>query len=741
MVKINKITTLLSLMLMGQSYAAFAQDITITDKTINEKGEVTFLAGELGLVNAGKTITAVKQVIASEASYAANGNEDFSIKRQWVDELGKLHTHLNQTINGLKVYGTSLIAHATVPTASSTASVANAGSQLFALSGTLAVAAEQSVLSLQSMSQVQSTARINQLVAEMGEVTSSAELVYVYLPLSKETKLAWKIDVKYQGINGFEHDSVFFDFSTLSEIARHAKVHSAKQYNTYTHNNRPYNDSSQRQLLCSTSQSCADAAAQRAHTGASVVYDYYKNKHNRNGINNSDLVMNSNVHVGSNWNNAVWYNNQMFYGEGDGSQFTDFTLSFDIIGHELTHGVTEYTAGLIYQNASGALNEAWSDILGVSADAYKRGSSQPIWKLGQGSYTPGTPGDGLRYMNNPTQDGYSTDYYPERIPFTNNPTDQNDRGGVHGNSGIANLAYTLLVDGGKHPRNKTTATVPAIGLAKAEKIFYRALTTYFTQSTDFAAARTGTAQAAQDLYGTAEKTAVETAWCAVGVGSCPTGGTTPPPTGTTVLVNGTPKTGLSAATNAELLFSFEVPAGATNIKVATSGGTGDSDLYVKFGSAANDGSFDCRPYENGNAESCTLTSTGGTYYVRLKAYAAFSGVTLTGSYTSGGTGSVQPISETVNNVSVAQGAWTRYTYDLPAGYANMTIAISGGTGDADMYVRFGAQSTTSQYDCRPFKNGNTESCSFSAPKAGTWYIDLSGYATASGVTLTLKANP
>lgn len=274
MTKINKITALLSMMLISQSNSLFAQDITIAEKTMNDQDQVAFIAGELGLVNAGKTIAAVKQVIAAEAGYAANGNEDFSIKRQWVDELGKLHTHLNQTINGLNVYGTSLIAHATLPAGTSpTMSMAQADSQLVALSGTLAVAAELSAPSLQGLNQVQNTTRINDLVAEMGDVTSSPELVYVYLPLSKETKLAWKVDVKYQGINGFEHDSVFFDFNTTQEIARHAKVHSAKQYNTYTHNNRPYNDSSQRQLLCSTSQSCADAAAQRAHTGASVVYD------------------------------------------------------------------------------------------------------------------------------------------------------------------------------------------------------------------------------------------------------------------------------------------------------------------------------------------------------------------------------------------------------------------------------------------------------------------------------------
>ncbi|MEW4367530.1 pre-peptidase C-terminal domain-containing protein, partial [Aliikangiella maris] len=415
---------------------------------------------------------------------------------------------------------------------------------------------------------------------------------------------------------------------------------------------------------------------------------------------------------------------------------------------------------------------------------------------------------------------------------------------------------------------KSNAQVPGIGMAKAEKIFYRALTTYMNQNTQFSGARTATANAANDLYGAAEKNAVETAWCAVGVGSCPTGnppppppppggsdqlqngvaktglgassgqellftfevpsgatdikfdmsggtgdadlyvkfgsaptdssydcrpyksgnaesctgsqtggtyyvrlkaystfsgvsikasyvgGSTPPPPpppppgGKDELVNGVPVTGLSAGAGEELLYTFAVPSNASNIQVSMSGGAGDADLYVKFGSAPTDSSYDCRPYKSGNAESCTLSQTNGTYYVRLKAYSAFSGVSLTGSYDSGSTPPPpppptgnDPINETVNNVSVNQGQWTRYTQELPAGYSTMTVSISGGFGDADMYVRHGAQSTSSSYDCRPYKSGNNETCTFNNPAAGTWYIDLYGYSSASGITLNLQANP
>ncbi|WP_444996213.1 pre-peptidase C-terminal domain-containing protein [Aliikangiella sp. IMCC44359] len=223
-----------------------------------------------------------------------------------------------------------------------------------------------------------------------------------------------------------------------------------------------------------------------------------------------------------------------------------------------------------------------------------------------------------------------------------------------------------------------------------------------------------------------------------GVGSDPDPDPDPTPGGK--LQNGVAKTNLSANRGGEIVYTLAVPSGATNIKFNMSGGSGDADLYVKFGSKPTDSSYDCRPYKNGNSESCTGSSTGGTYYVRLKAYSSFSGVSIVGSYTTGGDPGNDPIDATETNISVSQGQWKRYTQQLAAGYSKMTITMSGGTGDADLYVNYGSQSTTSNYDCRPYRNGNNEVCTFNAPKAGTWYIDLRGYTNASGVTINLKAN-
>lgn len=217
------------------------------------------------------------------------------------------------------------------------------------------------------------------------------------------------------------------------------------------------------------------------------------------------------------------------------------------------------------------------------------------------------------------------------------------------------------------------------------------------------------------------------------------GGTTPPPSN--VLQKGVAATGLAASSGSDVKYTMDVPSGATNITFTMSGGTGDADLYTKFGSAPTDSSYDCRPYKGGNNETCTGTQSGGTYHLRAKAYSTFSGVSLLGDYTEaggGGGGGLPAIDETRSNISVGSGAWQRYTQDLQAGYSSLTVTMSGGSGDADLYVRHGAQSTTSSYDCRPYKNGNNETCTQSNPAAGTWHIDIRGYSASSGVSVNWK---
>ena len=248
-------------------------------------------------------------------------------------------------------------------------------------------------------------------------------------------------------------------------------------------------------------------AAVDAHYGAVTTFDYFKNTHGRSSYNGNNATITSTVNHLSNYNNAFWNGYQMVYGDGDGSTFIPL-VSLDIAAHELSHAVTSTTANLIYQNESGALNEAFSDIMAVMVD-------RDDYKIGEQSYTPGIAGDALRYLDNPPA-GNQPDHYSDRY------TGSADNGGVHINSGIANKQAYLMIAGGTF----SGVTVQSVGRAVTEKVWYRAMANYFTQSTNFAGAREGTLQAAADLYGSgsSQYTAVANAWAAVGVGSASTGG-------------------------------------------------------------------------------------------------------------------------------------------------------------------------------------------------------------------------
>ena len=266
-----------------------------------------------------------------------------------------------------------------------------------------------------------------------------------------------------------------------------------------------------------------------AHHGATKTYDYFKNVHGRNGIdgnggpgyysaaNGATTLISSKVHYGSKYNNAFWNGSYMTYGDGDGSKFSPL-VTVDICGHEMQHGVTERTAGLVYKNESGALNESWSDVFGAMVERYAYGESADTWKIGEDAYTPGTSGDALRYMDDPHKKaGGSYTSNDDPCHYAERYTGTSDNGGVHINSGIANKAFYLVAKGGTH--HYSGISVTGIGADAAAKIWYRALTSYMTSSTNFKGARTATLNAASALYGSgsSQYNAVAQAWSAVGV--------------------------------------------------------------------------------------------------------------------------------------------------------------------------------------------------------------------------------
>ncbi|MCW7944259.1 peptidase M4 [Streptomyces hygroscopicus] len=273
-----------------------------------------------------------------------------------------------------------------------------------------------------------------------------------------------------------------------------------------------------------TTSNAATAGAD-AHYGAQETWDFYKNTFGRSGIKNDGTAAYSRVHYGNSYVNAFWDDSCFCMTYGDGSGNADPLTSLDVAGHEMSHGVTSNTAGLEYSDESGGLNEATSDIMGTGVEFYANNSSDP------GDYLIGEKininGDGtpLRYMDQPSKDGSSKDSWYSGIGSVD----------VHYSSGPANHFFYLLSEGsgakvinGVSYNSPTADGLPVTGIGrdKALQIWYRALTTKFTSTTDYAAARTGTLAAAGELYGTsgAEYKAVQDAWAAVAVGSRSGGG-------------------------------------------------------------------------------------------------------------------------------------------------------------------------------------------------------------------------
>jgi len=255
-----------------------------------------------------------------------------------------------------------------------------------------------------------------------------------------------------------------------------------------------------------------DEAADEAYDGAGKTYDFYRRVLGRNSIDGRGLRLDATVHYGHRFDNAQWNGRQMIYGDGDGKLFERFTKSLDVIAHELTHGVTQYSAALAYSGEPGALSEHFSDVFGVLVRQYsqKQTAAKADWLVGSGIFTARVNGAAVRSMKAPgsayddqvlgkdPQPWHMRDY--RRMP--------DDNGGVHVNSGIPNHAFYL-------------AAVALGGKAweVAGRIWYAALTTKLRARATFRDCARATRDAAAELYGAGAEPqrAVEQAWRAVGL--------------------------------------------------------------------------------------------------------------------------------------------------------------------------------------------------------------------------------
>ena len=257
-----------------------------------------------------------------------------------------------------------------------------------------------------------------------------------------------------------------------------------------------------------------DASVERAFRGAGDTYDFFRVAYGRNSVDDRGLRLDSSVHYAVRFDNAFWNGRQMVYGDGDGIIFRDFTSCPDVIGHELTHGVTDYEANLVYYGQPGALNESMSDVFGILVKQWRLSHTAAAadWLVGEGLFAPGVAGAALRSMKAPgtAYDDPRLGKDPQPAHMRDFVTTSDDDGGVHINSGIPNHAFYL-------------AAVDIGGWAweRSGAIWYDALTGYLRAQATFEDAAAATIAAAGARFGrrSLEEQAVRAAWQRVGVAS------------------------------------------------------------------------------------------------------------------------------------------------------------------------------------------------------------------------------
>ena len=282
-------------------------------------------------------------------------------------------------------------------------------------------------------------------------------------------------------------------------------------------NTSPANSSFQYDHVTSGNNNWNNRTSVSAHFNGGLAYSYFRDNFTRNSINGNGGNIVSFINVadedGSSMDNAFWNGAAIFYGNGRVAFSSPLAKAEDVAGHEMAHGVIQNTANLDYQNESGALNESYADIFGAMID-------RDDWQIGEEIANPSVfPTGAMRDLQNPNNGGNSINdngWQPKHMDeFVNLPnTPQGDNGGVHINSGIVNRAYYLF------------ATDPAVGKARAEQVYYKALTDYLVRSARFIDMRIAAVQAATDNHGagSAVVQAAERAFNTVGIGSGSSGG-------------------------------------------------------------------------------------------------------------------------------------------------------------------------------------------------------------------------
>jgi Zn-dependent metalloprotease len=489
-----------------------------------------------------------------QQNFPASAGVDFQLIRIDRDQLGMTHHNFQQTVDGIPVFGAILKAHCKddhvisisgkfVPTIQKTAqNISSEDALSIAIRET---GAEKMIWQMPGQDEFLKRIGSN----EAATWRPKGELVYVKDEIGGTNmyRLAWKLDI--YAVEPLFRADVYVDAETGAILFRNEKLHSAdangighSRYSgvqqivtdsvdpthfrlresgralgveTYNMNNgTDYNmatDFIDSNNVWDVFVQAFDNSAIDAHWGAEMTYDYFMQYHGRNSYDDAASKLISYVHFDNNYSNAFWNGTFMTYGDGGGNN--NPFQGLDVCGHEFAHGVTQYTAGLIYQNESGALNESFSDIFGNTIEFWAR-PNNASWRIGDDI-------GAFRSMSNPSQ--YSN---PDTYLGSFWATGAWDNGGVHTNSGVQNYWYYLLSMGGSGTNDNGDAfSVTGIGIDSAAAIAYRNLNVYLSPNDGYAEARFYSIQAAVDLFGECSQQMISTmnAWHAVGVGQPYTG--------------------------------------------------------------------------------------------------------------------------------------------------------------------------------------------------------------------------
>ncbi|RJS21882.1 peptidase M4 [Corallococcus sp. H22C18031201] len=673
-----------------------------------EEGVPFLVRGDLGRVEvSGQALSArdaearASAVLESIAPVFRLRSSELVLRRSSQDARGDTHLRYGQRHEGLEVIGQELILHV------------DGSGRVFAANGTARGDAAAPVPSDARLSPAE--AGVVALGATPGGSRVEGTPRLAYVRASADARLSLVFEAVVTGVFAAlpVRDHVYVNALDGAVVSRTSDIHEVKNRRIYSANGGYALPGALKRAEGGVAST--DAAVNAAYDNLGRFYDCYQSLFGRDSFNGTGGALLASVHYGSTYVNAYWDGTQMVC--GDSPTTGPLCNDMDIVMHEFTHAVTQSESNLSYTGEPGGLNESLSDMGAAYCESWVLGGSTApeVWRIAEDTF-----GASAYSLADPARNGGSVDFYGD-FDASADP---------HLGAGIPGLAFSLLAQGGTHPRGLTCNPVASIGLTRAAVIFYMANTNYFTPTTTFAQAKVLTETVADTYYGPTVKASVTQAWLAVGVG---TGlGVACPPV---ALANGVGVRQLYGALGSSTaVYAITLPAGASNLVVSASGGTGDADLYLRFGAAPTSTLYDCRPYLTGTAESCVYaTPAVGTYYVILRGRDAFAGVTLRASFT-------RPDGSTVlwvPDLAGATGSLQTWSYSAVAGQSvtfSLSPGPSGATGDADLYVRFGGPASPTLYDCRSSNKDNLEQCGpLTHATAGTYSVLVHGYSAFTGV--------